>query len=46
MTDTHTYPWNRKLLELKKVGFLTSCKISTLSVLSTLDWAMQVSRKH
>lgn len=45
MTDTHTYPWNRKLLELKKVEFLTSCKISTLSVLSTLDWAMQVSRQ-
>lgn len=45
MTDTPTYFGNRELLNLKKVGFLASRKISTLSVLPTLDWAMQVSRQ-
>ncbi|MBQ7819554.1 MAG: hypothetical protein IJ341_07640 [Bacteroidales bacterium] len=29
---------------MRKVGFLASRKISTLSILPTLDWAMQVSK--
>ena len=31
---------------MQKVGFLASRKISTLSVLPTLDWAMQVCKQR
>ncbi|MBO5800158.1 MAG: hypothetical protein J6R41_09070 [Paludibacteraceae bacterium] len=30
---------------MRKIGFLASRKISTLSILPTLDWAMQVSKQ-
>lgn len=30
---------------MKKVGYLASRKISTLSVLPTLDWAIQISKQ-
>lgn len=30
---------------MRKVGFLASRKISTLSILPTLDWAMEVSKQ-
>lgn len=39
------YIGNKELLEMRKVGFLASRKISTLSVLPTLDWAMQISKQ-
>ena len=40
-----TYLGNTELLEKRKVGFLASRKISTLSILPTLDWAMQVCKQ-
>lgn len=33
------------MLNKQKVGFLASRKISTLSVLPTLDWAMEISKQ-
>ena len=36
---------NKDLLQKRKVGFLASRKIPTLSVLPTLDWAMAISAK-
>lgn len=36
---------NKELLNMRKVGFLASRKISTLSILPTLDWAMEVSKQ-
>jgi predicted Rossmann fold nucleotide-binding protein DprA/Smf involved in DNA uptake len=39
-----TYLGNTELLEKRKVGFLASRKISTLSVLPTLDWATGISK--
>lgn len=39
------YIGNKELLEMHKVGFLASRKISTLSVLPTLDWAMQICKQ-
>ena len=45
MNNTPTYLGNKALLNMQKVGFLASRKISTLSVLPTLDWAMQVSKQ-
>lgn len=36
---------NKDLLKMRKVGFLASRKISTLSILPTLDWAMQVCKQ-
>ena len=36
---------NKELLKMRKVGFLASRKISTLSILPTLDWAMKVSKQ-
>jgi predicted Rossmann fold nucleotide-binding protein DprA/Smf involved in DNA uptake len=35
---------NKDLLQRKKIGFLASRKISTLSVLPTYDWAVEVSK--
>ena len=46
MNSEPTYLGNRELQKMKKVGFLASRKISTLSVLPTLDWAMQVSKQE
>lgn len=45
MNNAPTYIGNQVLLQKRKVGFLASRKISTLSVLSTLDWAMQISKR-
>ena len=46
MNNEPTYLGNKELLHKRKVGFLASRKISTLSVLPTLDWAMQVSKQE
>ena len=46
MSDTPTYLGNKELLHKWKVGFLASRKISTLSVLPTLDWAIQMSKQE
>lgn len=45
MNNTPTYLGNKALLDMKKVGYLASRKISTLSVLPTLDWAIQISKQ-
>ena len=45
MNNTPTYLGNKALLNMQKVGFLASRKISTLSVLPTLDWAMEISKQ-
>ena len=45
MNSIPTYLGNTELLKKRKVGFLASRKISTLSILPTLDWAMQVSKQ-
>lgn len=37
------YLGNTSLLDLHKIGFLASRKISTLSVLPTLDWASDIA---
>ena len=37
---------NKELLKQKKVGFLASRKISSLSILPTLDWATDVSKRE
>ena len=37
---------NKKLLKQKKVGFLASRKISSLSILPTLNWATEVSKRE
>ena len=46
MNNEPTYLGNKELLHKRKVGFLASRKISTLSVLPTLDWAMQMSKQE
>ena len=46
MNNAPTYLGNKELLHKRKVGFLASRKISTLSVLPTLDWAMQMSKQE
>ena len=46
MNNEPTYLGNKELLKKRKVGFLASRKISTLSVLPTLDWAMQMSKQE
>ncbi len=45
MNSVPTYWGNKELLNKQKVGFLASRKISTLSVLPTLDWAMEISKQ-
>ena len=40
-----TYLGNTELLEKRKIGFLASRKISTLSILPTLDWALKTSKQ-
>ncbi len=36
---------NISLLKLKKIGYFASCKIATLSVLPTLDWATEIAKR-
>lgn len=45
MENCLAYLGNKELLKMRKVGFLASRKISTLSILPTLDWAMQVCKQ-
>lgn len=45
MENSPAYLGNNELLKMRKVGFLASRKISTLSILPTLDWAMYVSKQ-
>ena len=46
MNNAPTYLGNKELLKKRKVGILASRKISTLSVLPILDWAMQMSKQE
>ncbi len=46
MNNSITYIGNLELLKMRKVGFLASSKISTLSVLPTLDWAIEISKRE
>lgn len=46
MDITPTYLGNKELLKMKKIGFLASRKISTLSILPTLDWALKISKQQ
>ena len=45
MDKSPAYLGNKELLKIIKVGFLASRKISTLSILPTLDWAMRVCKQ-
>ena len=45
MGTSPAYLGNKELLKMRKVGFLASRKISTLSILPTLDWAMEISKR-
>lgn len=45
MENCLAYLGNKELLKMRKVGFLASRKISTLSILPTLDWAMKASKQ-
>lgn len=45
MDTSPTYLGNKELLNMRKVGFLASRKISTLSILPTLDWALKISKQ-
>lgn len=45
MNKAPAYWGHKELLNKRKVGFLASRKISTLSVLPTLDWAMEISKR-
>ena len=40
-----TYLGNKELLNKRKIGFLASRKISTSTVLPTLDWAVEMSKR-
>ena len=46
MNNGPSFLGNKELLKKRKVGFLASRKISTLSVLPILDWAMQMSKQE
>lgn len=37
---------NKELLKMRKIGFLASRKISTTTVLPTLDWATKISKEE
>lgn len=37
---------NTSLLDRKKIGYFASSKIATLSVLPTLDWAAEISKRE
>ena len=43
MTDTK-YLGNKQLLNLHKLGFIASRHASTLDVIPTLDWAVEISK--
>ena len=43
MTDTK-YLGNKQLLNLHKIGFIASRHASTLDVIPTLDWAVEISK--
>lgn len=45
MNNTPTYLGNKELLNMRKIGYLASRKIPTLSVLPALDWALQMSKQ-
>ena len=42
----YSYIGNTDLLQKRKIGFLASRKIATLSVLPTLDWATAISQRE
>lgn len=42
MDTSPVYLGNKELLKKKKIGFIASRKISTTSIIPTLDWAMQI----
>lgn len=44
MDTSPAYLGNKELLKMRKIGFIASRKISTLSVLPTLDWATGISK--
>jgi predicted Rossmann fold nucleotide-binding protein DprA/Smf involved in DNA uptake len=46
MNSFEIYFGNKDLLQKNKIGFLASRKISTLSVLPTYDWAVEVSKQN
>lgn len=46
MDISPAYLGNKELLKQKKVGFLASRNISSLSILPTLDWATEVSKRE
>lgn len=46
MSYLPNYLGNTELLKQNKVGFLASRKISSLSILPTLDWATEVSKRE
>ena len=49
MTANNTYRTaigNIALLQKRKIGFLASRQIATLSVLPTLDWATEISQRE
>ena len=49
MTANDTYRTaigNIGLLQKRKIGFLASRKIATLSVLPSLDWATEISQRE
>lgn len=39
------YVGNKGLLNKRKIGFLASRKISTSTILPTLDWAVEISKR-
>ena len=46
MDTSPAYLGNKGLLKVRKLGFLASRKISSLSILPTLDWATEVSKRE
>ena len=46
MDTSPVYLGNKGLLKVRKLGFLASRKISSLSILPTLDWATEVSKRE
>lgn len=46
MENSPKYLGNKELLKQKKVCFIASRNISSLSILPTLDWATEVSKRE
>lgn len=44
--EASAYIGNKGVLKMRKAAFLASRKIATLSVLPTLDWAMEISQRE